>query len=80
MEVGLGQVAPAATADKRSDRSDRTGSFAVCEQLLAEGIRYVFGNPGTVEQGFLDALTSYPALQYVFAQIRRRKLIKMLEK
>ena len=47
--------------------ADRTGSFAVCEQLLAEGIRYVFGNPGTVEQGFLDALTSYPALQYVFA-------------
>jgi len=39
----------------------------VCEQLLAEGIRYVFGNPGTVEQGFLDALTSYPALQYVCA-------------
>ena len=67
MEVGLGQVARAATADERSDRSDRTGSFAVCEQLLAEGIRYVFGNPGTVEQGFLDALSSYPALQYVFA-------------
>jgi benzoylformate decarboxylase len=39
----------------------------VCEQLLAEGIRYVFGNPGTVEQGFLDAVTSYPALQYVCA-------------
>jgi benzoylformate decarboxylase len=39
----------------------------VCEQLLAEGIRYVFGNPGTVEQGFLDAITSYPALQYVSA-------------
>lgn len=39
----------------------------MCEQLLAEGIRYVFGNPGTVEQGFLDALTSYPALQYVCA-------------
>ena len=39
----------------------------MCEQLLAAGIRYVFGNPGTVEQGFLDALTSYPALQYVCA-------------
>jgi thiamine pyrophosphate-dependent acetolactate synthase large subunit-like protein len=39
----------------------------VCEQLLAEGIRYVFGNPGTVEQGLLDAITSYPALQYVSA-------------
>ena len=39
----------------------------MCEQLLAEGIRYVFGNPGTVEQGFLDALTSYPTLQYICA-------------
>jgi thiamine pyrophosphate-dependent acetolactate synthase large subunit-like protein len=43
----------------------RTGRFAVCEQLLADDISYVFGNPGTVEQGFLDALASYPALQYV---------------
>ena len=60
-------VASAATTDGRSNRTDRTGSSAVCEQLLAEGIRYVFGNPGTVEQGFLDALTSYPALQYVYA-------------
>jgi thiamine pyrophosphate-dependent acetolactate synthase large subunit-like protein len=60
-------VAPAATADGRGNRAERTGSSAMCEQLLAEGIRYVFGNPGTVEQGFLDALTSYPALQYVCA-------------
>jgi thiamine pyrophosphate-dependent acetolactate synthase large subunit-like protein len=60
-------VAPAATADGRGKRAERTGSSAMCEQLLAEGIRYVFGNPGTVEQGFLDALTSYPALQYVCA-------------
>jgi thiamine pyrophosphate-dependent acetolactate synthase large subunit-like protein len=60
-------VAPAATADGRGNRAERTGASAMCEQLLAEGIRYVFGNPGTVEQGFLDALTSYPALQYVCA-------------
>jgi thiamine pyrophosphate-dependent acetolactate synthase large subunit-like protein len=60
-------VAPRATTEGRSEGTDRTGSFAVCEQLLADGIRYVFGNPGTVEQGFLDALTSYPALQYVCA-------------
>ncbi|MGH3245542.1 MAG: thiamine pyrophosphate-binding protein [Trebonia sp.] len=43
----------------------RTGRFAVCEQLLADGIGYVFGNPGTVEQGFLDALANYPDLRYV---------------
>jgi benzoylformate decarboxylase len=28
-------------------------------------LKYIFGNPGTVEQGFLDALWDYPELQYV---------------
>lgn len=45
----------------------RTGRYALCEQLLADDIHYVFGNPGTVEQGFLDALGSYPALKYICA-------------
>jgi benzoylformate decarboxylase len=36
--------------------SARTGRFAMIEQLLADDISYMFGNPGTVEQGFLDAL------------------------
>jgi benzoylformate decarboxylase len=45
----------------------RTGRFALFEQLLADGIPYMFGNPGTVEQGFLDALADYPALEYVCA-------------
>ena len=43
----------------------KTGRFAIVEQLLADGITYMFGNPGTVEQGFLDALGEYPALRYV---------------
>ncbi|MDP9313449.1 MAG: thiamine pyrophosphate-binding protein [Chloroflexota bacterium] len=43
----------------------RTGRFAMVEQLLADGIRYVFGNPGTNEQAFLDALHEYPQLQYI---------------
>jgi benzoylformate decarboxylase len=43
----------------------KTGRFAIVEQLLADGITYIFGNPGTVEQGFLDALGSYPELRYV---------------
>ena len=60
----LRRAVPAAAAD---GRAARTGCVALCEQLLADGIRYVFGNPGTVEQGFPDALASYPALQYVFA-------------
>jgi benzoylformate decarboxylase len=43
----------------------KTGRFAIVEQLLADGITYMFGNPGTVEQGFLDALGEYPELTYV---------------
>ena len=43
----------------------KTGRFAILEQLLADDIHFMFGNPGTVEQGFLDALGSYPELQYI---------------
>src|SRR5438309_4119981 len=42
-----------------------TGRQAILEQFLADGFRYMFGNPGTVEQGFLDALREYPDLRYV---------------
>ncbi|MGH8906546.1 MAG: thiamine pyrophosphate-binding protein [Egibacteraceae bacterium] len=45
----------------------RAGRFAIIEQLLADGIRYMFGNPGTSEQGFLDALGDYPDFEYIFA-------------
>ena len=43
----------------------RTGRFAILEQFLADGIDHMFGNPGTVEQGFLDALAAYPAMKYI---------------
>jgi thiamine pyrophosphate-dependent acetolactate synthase large subunit-like protein len=43
------------------------GRYAMLEQLLAEGTRYVFGNPGTTEQAFMDALQDYPQLQYILA-------------
>lgn len=43
----------------------KTGRFAIIEQFLADGIHYMFGNPGTVEQGFLDALWNYPELKYI---------------
>jgi benzoylformate decarboxylase len=45
--------------------SVKTGRFAVIEQFLADGMHYMFGNPGTVEQGFLDALRDYPDLKYI---------------
>ena len=44
----------------------KTGRFAIIEQLLADDIHFMFGNPGTVEQGFLDALETYaPDFQYI---------------
>jgi benzoylformate decarboxylase len=45
--------------------AEKTGRFAILEQFLADGMDHMFGNPGTVEQGFLDALGSYPELKYI---------------
>lgn len=47
--------------------AQKNGHFAIIEQLLADGIHYMFGNPGTVEEGFLDALSDYPEFKYIFA-------------
>jgi len=43
----------------------KTGHFTILEQFLADDIAHIFGNPGTVEQGFLDALWQYPDLKYI---------------
>ncbi|WP_254635247.1 thiamine pyrophosphate-binding protein, partial [Paenibacillus sp. GbtcB18] len=45
----------------------RPARVALLEQLEAEGVRYMFGNPGTDEQGFLDELRSFPSIQYILA-------------
>jgi benzoylformate decarboxylase len=44
-----------------------TGKRAMIEQLLADGVRHIFGNPGTTEQGFMDALGDYPQLEFMLA-------------
>ena len=44
-----------------------TGRYAMLDQLVAEGLPYVFGNPGTTEQAFMDGLQEYPQLQYILA-------------
>jgi len=45
----------------------KTGNQKILEQFLADGFTYMFGNPGTVEQGFLDALADYPQLRYILS-------------
>ncbi|MEV7027884.1 thiamine pyrophosphate-binding protein, partial [Kitasatospora sp. NPDC093558] len=42
----------------------RPGKVALFEQLAADGMTHMFGNPGTVEQGFLD-LADHSGTSYV---------------
>lgn len=44
----------------------KTGNQKIMEQFLADGMDHMFGNPGTVEQGFLDAMAAYPEMKYIF--------------
>jgi len=37
------------------------------EIFQAEGVQYIFGNPGTTELGFIDILADYPQIQYILA-------------
>ena len=43
------------------------GKHALAEMLVAEGVEYIFGNPGTSETPFLDGLQDYPRLRYIQA-------------
>lgn len=45
----------------------KPGRQKILEQFLVDGMHTMFGNPGTVEQGFLDALRHYPEMRYVLA-------------
>ena len=42
-----------------------TGKEALARMLAAEGLEYIFGNPGTSETPFLDVLQDFPDLRYV---------------
>ena len=42
-----------------------TGKRALMEVLRAEGVRYIFGNPGTSEAPIMDALEEYPDISYM---------------
>jgi benzoylformate decarboxylase len=45
----------------------RRGADVLLEVLESEGVRYIFGNPGTTELPLMDALVDAPALQYILA-------------
>ena len=43
------------------------GRQVLMESLLAHGVEFIFGNPGTTESPLIDALADYPGLRYVTA-------------
>ena len=45
----------------------RRGADLLVEVLRSEGVRYIFGNPGTTELPLIDALTEAPDIGYVLA-------------
>ena len=45
----------------------RSGSDLLLEALADEGVRHVFGNPGTTELPLVDALVDRAEPQYVLA-------------
>ncbi|MFD7639994.1 thiamine pyrophosphate-binding protein [Kitasatospora sp. NPDC059795] len=47
--------------------ASRPARVAMLEQFKADGVTHMFGNPGTVEQGFLDELRKFPEIEYVLA-------------
>ncbi|MBV1832507.1 thiamine pyrophosphate-binding protein [Novacetimonas pomaceti] len=55
-----------AVSDIDGQRS-RRGADILLELLESEGVRYIFGNPGTTELPLIDALQKRPDLHYVLA-------------
>ena len=45
----------------------RRGADLLVEVLRSEGVRYIFGNPGTTELPLIDALTEAPDIAYILA-------------
>ena len=44
-----------------------TGKEALVRMLMAEGVEYIFGNPGTSETPMMDALQDFPGIKYIQA-------------
>ncbi len=44
-----------------------TGHKKLLEQLHADGFRYIFGNPGSSEEGLIDSLKHFPEIEYILS-------------
>jgi len=65
--AGIELPAPAAASPPPTARKTvkGTGAELLAEQLLASGVKYVFGNSGSGDAGFYEALVDRPQLRYV---------------
>ena len=50
--------------ERDSNMARMTGKRAMMEMLKAEGVEYIFGNPGTSESAIMDELEAHPELDY----------------
>lgn len=51
--------------EKGEVMAGKTGHRKLLEQLEADGVRYLFGNPGSSEEGLLDEISRFPAIDYI---------------
>ncbi len=58
--------APASDSPDVVTKSYR-GREVFMESLIAHGVEYIFGNPGTTEMPIMDSLVDYPQVSYVLA-------------
>ncbi|MDA3903390.1 MAG: thiamine pyrophosphate-binding protein, partial [Desulfuromusa sp.] len=54
------------TINKTTQLKPRRGGKLLLELLESEGVEYVFGNPGTTELPFIDALIDSPTVKYIW--------------
>src|SRR5262245_790331 len=50
-----------------SGENGMRGRRVLMESFVAQGVRHIFGNPGTTETPLLDSLPAYPQIDYVMA-------------
>jgi benzoylformate decarboxylase len=53
--------------DDERDLIPRNGAVAFVASMAAAGVRHVFGNPGTTEQSFLQALAGRTDMEFVLS-------------
>ena len=73
-QLGVGAMAASQLADvfaavpepeRQLVLDDVTGGRITCETLKLWDVKYVFGNTGAYEAGFVDALVDFPDIHYV---------------